>query len=142
MLRKYSTRFFLAKKAINTLLLACMIITNYKIRPLYTMLSKTRANVKIYDGQAKWMYFLIEDDDLLEKYKTVWDNVSTGIKKPGFNKSFLKTKTKSYGDEAIGFYNKKISKVGFNHTCIAVITIDSAPKKQEKHYSGVFYKRM
>ena len=65
MLRKYSTRFFLAKKAINTLLLACMIITNYKIRPLYTMLSKTRANVKIYDGQAKWMYFLIEDDDLL-----------------------------------------------------------------------------
>ena len=23
-------------------------------------------HVKIYDGETKWMYFLIEDDDLLE----------------------------------------------------------------------------
>ena len=27
------------------------------------------------------MYFLIEDDDLLEKYKTIWDKVSADIKK-------------------------------------------------------------
>ena len=27
------------------------------------------------------MYFLIEDDDLLEKYNTIWDKVSTDIKK-------------------------------------------------------------
>ena len=62
MLRKYLTRFLLEKKAINTLLLACVMITNFEIRPLYTMLSKTRANVKSYDGQAKWMYFLIKSD--------------------------------------------------------------------------------
>ena len=27
------------------------------------------------------MYFLIEDDDLLKKYKTIWDKISTVIKK-------------------------------------------------------------
>ena len=27
-----------------------------------------------YDGQTKWMYFLIEDDNLLEKYNTIWDS--------------------------------------------------------------------
>ena len=27
------------------------------------------------------MYFLIEDDDLLEKYNTIWDKVSGDIKK-------------------------------------------------------------
>ena len=27
------------------------------------------------------MYFFIEDDDLLEKYKTIWDKVSADIKK-------------------------------------------------------------
>ena len=32
------------------------------------MLPKTGGYVKIYDGQTKWMYFLIEDDDLLGKY--------------------------------------------------------------------------
>ena len=37
--------------------------------------------MKIYVGQTKWIYFLIEDDDLLEKYNTIWDKVSTGIKK-------------------------------------------------------------
>ena len=36
--------------------------------------------VKSYDGHTKWMYFLIEDDELLEKYNTIWDKVSTDIK--------------------------------------------------------------
>ena len=27
------------------------------------------------------MYFFIEDDDLLEKYNTIWDKVSADIKK-------------------------------------------------------------
>ena len=26
---------------------------------------------KGYDGQTKWTYFLIEDDNLLEKYNTI-----------------------------------------------------------------------
>ena len=45
------------------------------------MLPKASAYVKIYDGQTKWMYFLIEDNDLLEKYNTIWDKVSADIKK-------------------------------------------------------------
>ena len=45
------------------------------------MLPKTRAYVKIYDGQTKQMNILIEDDDLLEKCNTIWDKVSTVIKK-------------------------------------------------------------
>ena len=32
------------------------------------MLSKTSAYLKSYDRQTKWMDFLIEDDELLEKY--------------------------------------------------------------------------
>ena len=35
------------------------------------MIPKTSASVKSCDGQTKLMYFLIEDDDLLEKYNTV-----------------------------------------------------------------------
>ena len=45
------------------------------------MLPKTSAYVKRYDGQTKSMYFLIEDDDLLEKYNTNWDKVSTVFEK-------------------------------------------------------------
>ena len=44
------------------------------------MLLKTSAYVKIYDGRTKWMYFLIENDDL-EKYNTILGKISADIKK-------------------------------------------------------------
>ena len=79
------------------------------------MFPKTSAYVKINDGQTKWMYFLIADDDLLEKYNTIWDKVSDDMKKGYdsklvYNKEFLKTKIKSHGDENADFYDKKNSK--------------------------------
>ena len=33
-------------------------------KPLHIMLNKTSVYVKSYDEQTKWMYFLIEDNDL------------------------------------------------------------------------------
>ena len=109
------------------------------------MLPKTSAYVKSYDGQTKWMYFLIEDDDLLEKYNTIWDKVSADIKKefdsePVYNKIFLKTKIKSHGNEVTNFYEKKFPKFNSNHTCLAVITLDSALKKDDNYYPQVFLK--
>ena len=38
-----------------------------KVKPLNIMLPKTSAYVKSYAGQTKWMFFLIENGDLLEK---------------------------------------------------------------------------
>ena len=54
-------------------------------KPLHLMLPKTSTYVKSYDGQTKWLYFLIKDDD----------KVSVGIKKefdsePVYNKTFWK----------------------------------------------------
>ena len=102
------------------------------------MLPKTSAYVKSYDGQTKWIYFLIEDDDLLEKYNTIWDKEFDS--KPVYNKNCLKTKIKSHGDEVTDFYDKKIPKLGSNHTCLAVISLDSALKKNDNYYPQVFLK--
>ena len=44
---------------------------NNKVNPLNVMLPKAIADVKLHDKQTKWMYFLIEDDDLLEKYSAI-----------------------------------------------------------------------
>ena len=64
---------------------------DYKVKLLYKMLPKTSAYVKSYDRQTKWMYFLIEDDDLLEKYNTIWDKGSNEIKKE-FDSKFVYNK--------------------------------------------------
>ena len=75
-----------------------------KFKSLHIIIPETSAYVKSYDGQTKWTYFLIENDDLLEKFKTISNRVSTNIYKkidsePVYNKEFLKTKIKSHGDE-------------------------------------------
>ena len=45
------------------------------------MLPKTRVYARSHDGRTEWIYFLIEDNDILEKYNTIWDKISTDIKK-------------------------------------------------------------
>ena len=66
------------------------LYNDHKVKSLY-MLPKTNAYVIGCDIQTKWMYFLNEDDDFLEKYNTIWDKVSADIKKefdshPVYNK--------------------------------------------------------
>ena len=98
---------------------------------------------EVHDGETKWMYFLIGDDELFKKY--IWNDVSNSIKEefdsePIYNKKFLKTKIKSYGDEATHFHDKEIPKEGSEYTCLAVITIDYVLKKDENYYPQVFLK--
>ena len=86
---------------------------------------------------------MIEDDKLLEKYNTTWDKLSPDIKKefdtePVHNKKFLETKINSQDNEVTDFYDKKIPKVDSIHTCLAVISLDSALKKDENYYPQVF----
>ena len=93
------------------------------------------------------MHFSIKDDDLLEKYNAIWDKASADIKKefdsePVYNKRFLKTKIKSYGDEITDFFDKDIPKVDYNHTCLAVISLDFALKKDETVIRKYFQKRI
>ena len=100
------------------------------------MLPKTSANIKSYDGQTNWTYFFIKDNDLLEKYNTIWDNFSADIRKeidsePVYNKNYLKTKIQSHGDEVTGFYDKKIPKLDSIHPAL---------KKDGNYYLQVFIK--
>ena len=53
----------------------------------------------------------------------------------------MKTKIKSHGDEVTDFYDRKIPKVDSNHTCLIVISLDSAFKKDDNCYRQVFLKR-
>ena len=108
------------------------------------MLPKTSAYVKSYAGKTKWMYFSIEDDYLLEKYKVIWGKVSADIKneldsEPVYNKNYLKTKVKSHGNEVSNFCDQKIPNLDSNHTCLAVISLNCVLKK-DNYYLQVFLK--
>ena len=97
------------------------LCNDYKIKPLYIMLLNNSAYVKSYDRQTKWMYFLIENDDLVENYNTIWDKFSDDIKKEFdselvYNKKLLKAKIKFLHDKVLDFSDKEIIKVASNYT--------------------------
>ena len=46
---------------------------NHKVTPWHIMHQKMSTYLKRYDRKTKWMYFFINDDDLLQKYNTIWD---------------------------------------------------------------------
>ena len=52
----------------------------------------------------------------------------------------MKSKGKSHGDEVTDFYNNEIPKMDSNHTCLAVISLDSALNKDGNCYPQVFLK--
>ena len=119
------------------------LYNDHKVRPLNIMLHNTSAYVKSYDGQSKWMYFLTEHADLLEKYNTIWDKISADIKNefdcgPVYNKNYLKTKIKSHGNEVTSFYDQKIPNLDSNHTCLAVISLDFVLNKDYNYYLQAF----
>ena len=84
--------------------------------------------------KTKWTYFLIENNDSFEKYNTIWDKVSADIEKQSdskvvYYKKFLKRKIKSYSDHVTDYYDSESLKVDSDHTCLAIISLDSALNK-------------
>ena len=55
---------------------------------------------------------------------------------PVNNEKFLETKIKCYGNEFTSFYDKKPPKVDSNHTCLAAISFESAPKDDDSFLSA------
>ena len=113
---------------------------DYKTQQLHIRLPKATTYVKRYYGQTKCIF-----DWILEEHNTNWDNVSADIKKehgsePVYNNSFLKNKIKSHGDEVTDFCDKEFPNVDSNHTCLAVISLNSALKKDGNYYPQVFLK--
>ena len=88
------------------------------------------------------MCFLIEDDDLLEKYNTILDKISADFKKefdrePVYNKKLLKIIIKFHGDKVL---DEKIPTADTNHFCLKAISLDSVIKKCDNYYLPVFLK--
>ena len=74
------------------------------------------------------MYFLTKDDELLERYNEIWENVKNSIKKkkintePVYNEKYLNAKIKSDNRKInASFHNMKIPKEGPQFICLSVI---------------------
>ena len=83
--------------------------------------------------------FFTKVDELLEKHNSISRKELDC--EPIYHKKFLKSKIRSYSDEATDFHDKHIPKVGSNFTCLAIILIDFVLKKDENYYLEVFFRK-
>ena len=81
--------------------------------------------------ETKYIYFLIKDDELLEKYNEIWEKVKNSLKKefdsePVYNEKYLKAKIKSSNRKiTTNFHDNKIPKERSQFICLSVILNDS-----------------
>lgn len=78
----------------------------------------------------------VKDYDLFKRRNYIQNKVSNSIKReldyePIYNKIFLKTKARSYGDEVKEFQARKIPEAGSSYTCWSIMLIDSILKNEE-----------
>ena len=96
-----------------------------------------------YFEETKYMFSLIKDDELLQKYNEIWEKVKNSLKKefhsePMYNEKYLKVKIKPYnGKINTNSDNNKIPKEDSQFICLSVILIDSVFITCKNYYRQV-----
>ena len=121
------------------------------IRPLVLILSKISGYVKtckVKDGDEdknnKLMFLRVDDERLLEKYKTIWTKTEDlkNIKLnalPVYYDRYIKTKIKIYGDKInTNFRGLNESKDDIKCKSFTAISIDSLLVYKSKYYLQVY----
>ena len=109
------------------------------------LLPKARAYVQDYDERTKWCIFWLKmmtfsTNIILFGTNSVTILITMYNNEHVCNRIFLKTKTKSDGDETTDFDDKRVTKVDSNYTRLAEISLDSILKTDENYFLQVFLK--
>ena len=100
----------------------------------FTYVSPQNDSYRRHFDEAKYIYFLIKDDELSKKYNEIWEKVKNNLKKefncePVCNKKYLKAELKSYnGKINKNFRHNKVAGEGSQFICLSVALIDSVFK--------------
>ena len=90
------------------------------------------------------MFFLIKDDDVLDKYNEIWKRIKKilGIKFhniPVYDEKYEKARVREFnGVIKTNFLSDEISREGVYYACIACIIIDSLMKMKKINYPQVY----
>ena len=90
------------------------------------------------------MFFVIRDDDVLNKYNKIWNKIKKTLNikfhsMPVYDEKYIKAKVREFnGVIKTNFLGDEIPKEDMHYTCIACITIDSVMRMEKKNYPQVY----
>ena len=100
--------------------------------------------IKYFENGETNMFFVIKDNDLLDKYIEIWDKIkeTLSIKFHSmlvYDEKHIKAKVRKFnGVIKTNFLDDKKPKESMHYTCIACITIDSIMRMEKKNYHQVY----
>ena len=99
---------------------------------------------KYFENGGKNMYFVIKDDDVLDKYNEIWDKIKETLSikfhsMPVYDEQYIKAKVREFnGVSNTNFSSDEVPKENKHYTCIACITIDSVMRMEKKNCPQVY----
>ena len=114
------------------------------VKPLCIILPQMIGYIKYFENGKRNMFFVIKDDDLLDKYIEIWDKIKETLSikfhsMPVYDEKYIKAKVREFnGVIKTNFLGDEIPKESMHYTCIACITIDSVMRMEKKNYPQVY----
>ena len=90
---------------------------------------------------------MIKDNNVLNKYKKVWNKIKEKLSIKFHNisvydEAYIKSKVREFdGKIKTTFLGDEISKENMHYICIACVTIDSVIKMDKKNYPQIYLKQ-
>ena len=119
-------------------------LENGIVKPLCIILPQTSGYIKYFENGGKNMSFFIKDDDVWDKYNSIWDAIKykLGIKvhsESVYEYKYLKTKLREFdGVIKTNILGNDMPKENMYYTCITCITIDSVLTIDKKDHPQVY----
>ena len=104
------------------------------VKPLCIILPQMDGYIKYFDNGGKNMSFMIEDDEVWDKYDKIWNVIKDKVgitfhSEPVYEYKYLRTKVREFdGVIKANFLGNGVPKENMYYTCFACITIDSVMK--------------
>ena len=114
------------------------------VKPLCIILPQMSGYIKYFENGGKNMYFMIKNDDVLDKYNNIWDKIKgkLNIKFHSMSvyvKIYMRAKVREFNSVTkTNFLSDEIPKENMHYICIACMTIDSVMKMEKKNYPKVY----
>ena len=99
---------------------------------------------KYFENDDKNLFFVIKDDDVLDKYNENWDKIKETLiiklhSMAVYDEEYIKVKVREFnGVIKTNFLGDEIPKESMHYTCIACITINSVMRMEKKNYPQVY----
>ena len=114
------------------------------VKLLYIILPQMSGYIKYFENGGKNMYFLINDDEVWEKYEQIWDVIKNKLdikfhSKPIYERKYLKTKVMEFdGVIKTNVLGNDMPTENIHYTCIAYITYMTVMRIDKKNHPHVY----